>query len=74
MLTVISVFEIAMSKTAQQRTWAAFMGGGTNHSARASTLPYIIRRCETEKIPYTLIAAPGMGYFIKPAKIEDIPA
>lgn len=68
MLTIISTHEIAMSKAAQRRTWEAFLDGGTNHSANASTLPYIIRRCELERIPYVLTAAPGMGYFIRKGK------
>lgn len=67
MLAVISTHEIALSKAAQRRTWDAFMNGGTNHSANASTLPYIIRRCEIQKLPYVLTAVPGKGYFIAPA-------
>lgn len=68
MLCVNSSHEFALTKAAQRRTWDAFMRGGTNHSAKASTLPYIIRRCELEKIPYTLQAIPGMGYYIKPGQ------
>ena len=55
-----------LSKAAQERTWKWFMGGGTSHSALALTLSYIIERCEREKVPYTLDAHPGLGYFIKP--------
>lgn len=69
MLTVISTHELALSKAAQQRTWNCFLNGGTSHSAQASTLPYIIRRCEQERIAYTLQAIPGQGYFIK--KLEE---
>lgn len=34
----------------------------------ASTLPYIIRRCELERIPYVLTAVPGKGYFVRHMK------
>jgi hypothetical protein len=68
LLTVISTHEMALSKAAQRRTWDAFLAGGTLHSSRAATLPYIIRRCEQEQIPYVLTAHPGIGggYFIAP--------
>lgn len=66
MLCVNSPYEFALTKAAQRRTWDAFMRGGTNHSSRASTLPYIMRRCELEHIPYVLHAVPGKGYYIKP--------
>jgi len=64
-LTVISSHEMALSKAAQKRTWEQFCRSGTNHSGRAGTLPYIIRRCEQEGIPYELKAWPGRGYYIK---------
>ena len=64
MLTVISTHEIALSKAAQERIWKVFMDGGTAHSPDAATLPYIIRRCEQENIPYVLNAEPGKGYYI----------
>jgi len=65
MLTVISPNEMAMTKAAQRRLWSEFTTNGTYHSKLACTLPYIIRRCELEKIDYTLQASPGAGYFIK---------
>lgn len=65
MLTVISTHEIALSKAAQERTWKAFMESGTSHSSRASTLPYLIRRCEQEGVSYRLLASPGIGYFMQ---------
>jgi len=67
MLTVISTHELALSKAAQKRVWKSFCHGGSNHSADASTLPYIIRRCEQEGVPYALTAYPGVGYFIERA-------
>lgn len=66
MLTVISTHEVALSKAAKRRLWECFLKGGTNHSPQASTLPYILRRCEQEGQRYTLDALPGQGYFIKP--------
>jgi hypothetical protein len=68
MLTVISPNEIALTKAAKRRIWDAFKDGGTSHSPQAATLPYIIRRCEKERVPYELYARPGEGYFIKPLK------
>ena len=47
------------------RLWKQFLAAGSQHSGRASLLPYIIRRCEQEKIAYTLEAMPGVGYYIK---------
>lgn len=67
-LTVISPHELALSKAAQKRTWDAFKAGGTSHSANAATLPFIIRRCELERVPYLLMARPGEGYYIQPLK------
>ena len=65
MLVVSSPHEIALTKAAQKRTWDAFVKHGTTHSGNASTLPYIMRRCEREGIAYTLEAMPGTGYFIR---------
>lgn len=66
MLFIFSIGEIALSKAAQRRVWSAFKERGTTHSARAGTLPYILRRCEQERIAYTLEAMPGQGYYITP--------
>lgn len=60
--------DAGLSKTARERIWASFMDGGTAHSACATTLPYIIRRCEREGVPFTLNAHPGIGYWIEPIK------
>jgi hypothetical protein len=65
-LCVSSPFEITMTQRAQNDTWRAFLQGGTNHSAQAGTLPYIIRRCEQEGVPFMLKAHPGLGYWIEP--------
>lgn len=63
-LTVISRFEMPWSKASRERTWQAFLRGGTNHSSQAMNLPAIINRCEREGIPYRLTALPGIGYSI----------
>lgn len=68
MLCVNSPHEMAQSKAAQERLWKKFMQKGTIHSGRASLLPYIMRRCELEKVPYKLTAYPGEGYWIEPVK------
>lgn len=63
-----------LSKAKQKYVWETFLKGGTNHSAQAMTLTYIIERCEQEKMPYELQAVPGIGYTIKPKpewKIKD---
>lgn len=65
-LEIASKFEKRLSKAAEKRIWETFMADGTLHSARAQTLPYIIRRCEEEGIPYQLTADPKTGYHIKP--------
>lgn len=65
MLTVVSTHEIAISKAAQERLWKDFLANGTNHSGVASTLCYIIRRCEQERVAYVLTAHPGQGYRIE---------
>jgi hypothetical protein len=54
------------SKTHKERSWKAFLAGGTRHSPLAQTLPDIIRRCEREGVAYQLTAAPGLGYHIRP--------
>lgn len=62
------------SKAAQERTWRAFLAKGTFHSAQATTLPYVIERCETEKVGYRLTAQPGMGYWMEPYDIDKAAA
>jgi hypothetical protein len=71
MLCVNSPHEVVLSKAAQGRLWANFKKNGTNHSGRASLLPYIIRRCELEGVPYVLKAYPGRGYYISMYKEES---
>lgn len=66
MLCVTSPYETPINKSEGARLWASFNNGGTSHSPSASTLPYLIRRCEREGVPYSLIAFPGYGYGIKP--------
>ena len=66
MLCVNSPREMPQSKSAQERLWKAFLRGGSQHSGRASLLPYLIRRCELEKVAYRLTAQPGIGYYIEP--------
>lgn len=39
--------------------------GATFHSGRHTMLVYVIDHCERNKIPYTLKAQPGEGYFIQ---------
>jgi hypothetical protein len=39
--------------------------GHSSHSINFVSLGIILRWCETNKIPYTLRANPGAGYFIK---------
>ena len=68
MICVNSPHEVALSKAAANRLWQTFLETGSQHSGRASLLPYIIRRCELEKIPYKLTAHPGAGYYIERVK------
>lgn len=70
MLCVNSPHELGLTKAAQRRIWDSFLSHGTNHSAQASTLCYIIRRCERDQIPYVLEAWPGQGYYIARAKVK----
>lgn len=60
--------KITLSKADRQRLWDAFLDGGGRHSSAAATLPYIIRRCEREHVPYILRAMPGVGYHLEPYK------
>ena len=64
-LCVSTPHEAELSRAEARRIWTAFLEHGSTHSARAATLPFIIRRCESAGIPYVLTARPGMGYFIK---------
>ena len=66
MLCVTGPMEIQLSQKKASDIWQAFLNGGTSHSSNAATLPYIMRRCEREQIPYTLQAVPGNGYYIFP--------
>lgn len=70
-LVVGSPFEFPMSATQAADTWRRFLAGGIQHSGQAATLPYVIRRCEREGVPYRLTAYPGQGYFIEPAPTTD---
>ncbi len=64
-LNATSPFEEPIDRKTGALIWDAFLSGGTNHSARAATLPYIIRRCERAGQGYVLHARPGYGYFIR---------
>ena len=70
MLFVFSTGEdtIALSKADRQILWRSFLQGGGRHSGLAATMPYIIRRCERERVPYILRAVPGVGYHLEPYK------
>lgn len=61
MLKVVDEWE-RRTATQTKMVWDEFMRSGTSHSGNATTLPYVINRCEQEGIPYKLEAAPGMGY------------
>jgi hypothetical protein len=65
-LNASSPFEEELSAPQKREMWAAFLQGGTTHSARAATLPFIIRKCERDGVGYTLRAEPGTGYRIYP--------
>jgi hypothetical protein len=65
-LSATSPFELELDRATGSRVWKSFLQGGSTHSARASTLPYIIRRCERERVGYVLTAMPGQGYHIAP--------
>ena len=67
-LSATSAYERPVDKTTGARLWSQFLQHGTTHSSRAETLPYIIRRCESEGIGYVLEAMPGLGYHIKQRK------
>ncbi len=54
-----------LSKPMLESTWNAFLEGGTNHSADAQTLEYVMNRCEEEGVPFKLSGLPGVGYFIE---------
>lgn len=72
MLTIISTHEMYLSKTQMRRQWNEFFNGHViTHSSNAQTLPWLIRKCEQEKVPYRLDAVPGYGYTIQ--KIEETP-
>lgn len=70
-LIVGSPFETELTKKAKELIWKAFVAGGTRHSAQATTLPYIMRRCEREGIAYVLHANPGQGYYIQAQPIYE---
>jgi len=70
MLVINNPHEVTIPKRMQKSIWSRFLDKGTTHSAQAGTLPYIMRRCEEEKIPYRLTAMPGVGYFIEPLPKE----
>ncbi len=56
----------------EKRVWESFLKDGhTNHSASAMLLPVILNRCERERIPYTLKALPGAGYYIERDKAAE---
>jgi hypothetical protein len=64
-LCATSPHELPVDKKTGARLWKEFLRVGSNHSSHASFLPYIIRRCERECVPYRLTAYPGNGYFIE---------
>lgn len=61
-----------LTTTSRNQLWDYFCRkGSSNHSAGAGTLPFIINRCEQEKIAYQLIAIPSAGYFIKRLNVAE---
>ena len=55
-----------LSPQMQERIWRSFkIGRELKHTAEASTLPYVVNRCEMEGIAYVLRASPGVGYTIQ---------
>ena len=68
-LNATSPYEQELDRNRRAYVWRAFLEHGSNHSARATTLPYIIRRCEREGVGYVLTAMPGQGYHIAPGKV-----
>jgi hypothetical protein len=72
-LSATSPYEMEIDRATGSRLWVAFLSSGSTHSLRAGTLPYIMRRCEREGVPYILKAVPGKGYNIKPLhEVEEI--
>lgn len=39
--------------------------GTSTHSASATTLPLVLERLEEARVPYSLFAHPGRGYFVQ---------
>lgn len=70
MLCVTSPFEVSQSRASGSRIWRTFLAGGTNHSSKAATLPYLIRRCEREGVSFRLEAHPGLGYRMEPVDLK----
>lgn len=61
-----------LTTTSCNQLWEYFCWKGcSNHSADAGTLPFIMNRCEQEKITYQLIAIPSAGYFIKRLDVAE---
>lgn len=55
-----------LSPQMQERIWRSFQSGRElRHTAEASTLPYVVNRCEMEGVAYVLRGAPGVGYSIQ---------
>jgi hypothetical protein len=72
-VSLTSAYEMEVSKGIGARMWADFMDGRvSSHSAMASTLPYLQRRAEREKVPYVIKAVPGEAYSIERLKINVI--
>ena len=69
MIVVVSLHEMALSKAEQRRIWKAFIERGTSHSGKASTLPFVMRKCELEGVEYRLTAMPGESYWIEPMAV-----
>lgn len=66
-------FEMPVSSAQQRRIIDAFDSSGSSmHSGRAGTLWVLLEHCQKNKIPYHLVAEPGLGFFIQ--KRESIPA
>lgn len=70
MLCVTSPFEKPIPRNRQESLWRGFMERGSSHSNQATLLPFLIRKCEQEKIPYMLKAYPRRGYYIERLKDE----
>lgn len=74
-MLIVTSLQASPQPLVREAAWFHFVNNrASTHTTAAVTLPYIMNRCEQEKLPYQLISLPGAGYRIRLLDLAEISA